>query len=131
MKQQASRLINATPQAIRSVLLDPLRLPEWNPAFRSITGGQVAVPHQRYALVVSMGLSGSFSYQVIAPDRIDTAWQVPGFSETGSWQLRPRVAGTLVTHGFQHTGPLAALLRHAYRGVAELRLERLSERASD
>jgi hypothetical protein len=46
-----------------------------------------------------------------------------------AWQLRPHQGGPLVSHEFTHEGPLARVLSKAYRGVAELRLDRLAERA--
>jgi hypothetical protein len=33
-----------------------------------------------------------------------------------------------VTHSFEHAGPLAAVLRNAYRGIAAVRLEWLKDR---
>jgi len=42
--------------------------------------------------------------------------------------LEERHGGTVVTHSFEHQGPLARLLSNAYRGVAELRLDRLTQR---
>lgn len=53
---------------------------------------------------------------------------MPGFREEAIWMPQAEGAGTRATHTFQHTGPLAALLRNAYRGVAELRLQRVSHR---
>jgi hypothetical protein len=75
---------------------------------------------------VRPGLTGWLEYTRIGRDRIDIAWHVPGFDETGSWTIESSGGGTLVHHRFQHTGPLASALRHAYRGVAALRLQRLA-----
>ncbi|WP_165974786.1 hypothetical protein [Nonomuraea deserti] len=36
--QRATRYLNAPLDRIRHALLDPRALPEWNPAFRSLTG---------------------------------------------------------------------------------------------
>jgi hypothetical protein len=44
--------------------------------------------------------------------------------------LQPDGAATVVTHAFRHEGPLARVLSGAYRGVAELRLDRLEARAA-
>jgi hypothetical protein len=68
---------------------------------------------------VRPGLTGWLEYTRIGRDRI-------GFDETGSWTIESSGGGTLVHHRFQHTGPLASALRHAYRGVAALRLQRLA-----
>jgi hypothetical protein len=58
-------------------------------------------------------------------------WDVPGFTETASWQLAQHSNRTEVTHRLPHAGPLATLLSPAYRGVAELRLTRLAQRVAD
>jgi hypothetical protein len=124
--QHATSAIPAAPADVRRLLLDPLALPSWNPAFQSIDGPTRPAAGTRYAIRVRPGLTGSLEYTRIGHDRIDIAWHVPGFHETGSWTIEPSGGGTLAHHRFQHTGPLASALRHAYRGVAALRLERLA-----
>jgi hypothetical protein len=124
--QHATSAIRAAPADVRRLLLDPLELPSWNPAFQSIDGPSQPAAGTRYAIRVRPGLAGSLEYTLIGPDRIDIAWHVPGFHETGSWTIEPSGGGTLAHHRFQHTGPLASALRHAYRGVASLRLQRLA-----
>ncbi len=69
-------------------------------------------------------MSGWLEYTAISPQRIEITWQVPGFHEHGVWLLDSGV----VTHSFEHNGPLAAVLRSAYRGIATVRLERLRDR---
>jgi hypothetical protein len=64
---------------------------------------------------------------VIEPDRVEFVWEVPGFHETASWMIGPEGE---VTHGFSQSGPLAAVLRPAYRGIAAVRLGRLTNRLS-
>jgi uncharacterized protein YndB with AHSA1/START domain len=127
--QQATRLINAPLAQIREALLDPRALPEWNPAFRTVDGPAEAATGVSYPITVRGGLSGNWQYTTIDDQRIDTTWRVPGFHETGTWRFEARGEGTLVTHEFRHQGPLASLLSNAYRGVAELRLDRLSQRS--
>lgn len=124
--EEAVLTVDASPERVRGLLLDPLALPGWNPAFHSIDGPPEAAVGHEYRITVRPGLPGHFGYQDIRPDLIVTAWQVPGFSEEGNWLLRRHGAQTIVRHDFTHTGPLAALLSRAYRGVAGLRLERLS-----
>lgn len=124
--QHATSVIRATPTEVRRLLLDPLALPSWNPAFRSIDGPPNPAPGTRYAIRVRPSLTGSLEYTRIGRDRIDMTWDVPGFHETGSWTIERDDAGTLVQHRFEHTGPLASALRRAYRGVAPLRLQRLA-----
>ncbi|MEI8410357.1 MULTISPECIES: SRPBCC family protein [unclassified Kribbella] len=120
--EQATDTIPASQAAIRHVLLDALALPEWNEAFLAIEG-----PHDgdHYALRVRPGLTGELQYTVIEPDRIEITWQVPGFREVGTWTV---TADSQVTHTFEQTGPLAAVLRPAYRNVATIRLARLTNR---
>jgi uncharacterized protein YndB with AHSA1/START domain len=126
--QQATMQLAAAPQDIRRVLLDPLALPQWNEAFQSVAGPAQPAVGVEYKIAVRPGLSGTWEYTAIEPDRVEATWKAPGFREQGAWTFQPRGSGTLVTHGFQHAGPLAALLRNAYKGVAELRLRRLSQR---
>lgn len=88
----------------------------------------MAAVGEGYPITVRPGLAGHFRYTSIEPDRIDTRWEVPGFTETGSWQLRRHGNQTDVSHRFVHAGPIATALSRAYRGAAELRLARLDAR---
>jgi hypothetical protein len=123
--EQATLTIAADRDAIRAVLLDVLALPEWNEAFVSVSGPPVPAVGTTYTLHVRPGLSGRLEYGAIEPDRIEIHWHVPGFRETGVWTLGD---SGLVTHTFTHSGPLAAVLKPAYRGIAEVRLDRLASR---
>ncbi|GAB3955146.1 hypothetical protein GCM10027614_63540 [Micromonospora vulcania] len=87
-------------------------------------------PQRPFRILVHPGLRGTWRYTRTDTERIDTLWSVPGFTETGIWHVEPRGDGSLVTHEFTHRGPLAAVLASAYRGVAELRLDRLAQRAA-
>jgi hypothetical protein len=117
--EQATLQINGSPA---TALLAPLDLPSWNEAFLSIEGPKTPVVGQRYRLRVRPGLSGWLEYTSISPERIEMTWQVPGFREQGVWLIDR----DMVTHSFEHTGALAAVLRSAYRGIAAVRLERLA-----
>lgn len=128
--ERASARIEAPLDVVRGVLLEPLALPEWNEAFRTIAGPPAATIGVGYRISVRGGLSGSFAYTAIDARRVGMSWAVPGFRETGAWLLQPAGADTVVTHEFEHSGPLAALLRPAYSGVARLRLERLASRVA-
>ncbi|MFI6827159.1 hypothetical protein ACIBG5_08675 [Kribbella sp. NPDC050241] len=123
--EQATLTIPADRDAIRAVLLDVLALPEWNEAFVSLSGPAVPAVGTTYKLQVRPGLSGRLEYAVIEPDRIEIHWQVPGFRETGVWTIGD---SGLVTHTFTQAGPLAAVLKPAYRGIAPVRLDRLAAR---
>ncbi len=126
--QEAELVVPAPVADVRRVLLDPLALPSWNEAFLAVTGPSDPVVGQAYALRVRPGFTGTLAYDAIEPDRIEISWQVPGFHENGSWTLIPHGSSTVVRHTFTHSGPLAAALRPAYRGVAALRLTRLTTR---
>lgn len=114
----------ALPGSPVDVLLDPLALPLWNEAFLHIDGPPVPSVGTRYTLRVRPGLSGWLEYTAITSARVEIIWQIPGFHERGVWLIEDG----RVTHSFEHTGPLAAVLRSAYRGIAAVRLERLRQR---
>ncbi|WP_285104593.1 SRPBCC family protein [Promicromonospora sp. MEB111] len=123
----ASLLVDAPRPSVRAVLLDPLSLPAWNPAFLRMAGPSEAGLAARYRITVRPGLSGAFTYETIEPGLVRMAWRVPGFAETADWWLDAEGERTLVRHDFTHQGPLAAALRPAYQGVAGLRLDRLRQ----
>lgn len=129
--QHADQVMTDNADAVRRVLLDPLALPDWNPAFLSVDGPERATLGTEYRIRVRPGLTGTLTYTSVDADRIDITWQVPAFRETSSWTLRALPAGTLVGHEFEHAGALAAVLEGAYQGVARLRLQRLDERLRD
>jgi hypothetical protein len=124
--QCADLVLPATLPEVQRVLLDPLALPAWNPALQSVEGPQQPAPGFHYTIKVRPGLTGSLEYTSISTDRIEIAWQVTGFRETSSWTLEPHGPSTIARHEFEHAGPLASALRHAYQGVAALRLQRLA-----
>lgn len=126
--QRAALLVRAEPAAVRAVLLRPLEIPDWNPAFLTLAGPDAAAVGTGYPITVRGGLRGTFAYTGIGASTIGWSWHVPGLDETGHWRLTPRDGGTLVEHEFTHRGPLARVLRAAFEGVAELRLGRLSDR---
>ncbi|WP_454856778.1 hypothetical protein [Promicromonospora soli] len=124
----ATLLIDAPRERVREVLLDALALPLWNSAFLSLTGPPAATLDAEYRITVRPGLKGTFGYEAMDPGLVRMVWQVPGFRETGDWRLGAEGERTLVRHDFTHAGPLAAMLRRAYQGVAGLRLGRLQAR---
>jgi hypothetical protein len=128
-EQTAARLVPAPLHRVRRVLLEPLGLPEWNPAIVSLTGPAQAQTGTRYPIVAKGGLRGFWTYPAIGEHRILTQFKVNGLEESGWWTLEPRGDDTMVEHGFSHRGALALLLSAAFRGVADLRLDRLAERS--
>jgi uncharacterized protein YndB with AHSA1/START domain len=128
--ERATRFVDAPPSRVRLLLLDTRALPDWNPAIRYIDGPAEASTGVQYAVKVRGGLTGTWEYTRIDEEHIDMTWRVPGFLETGTWLLRPDGGSTTVTHEFQHRGTLAQVLSKAFRGVAELRLDRLSQQAT-
>lgn len=122
----STRLIDAEPAMVRAILLQPLRLPEWNPAFVELRGPHDAEENRSYELTGIRGLRGTFRYSSIRPDFIQMDWTVPGMHETSAWELVPNGRGTTVIHTVGRSGPLALLLAHALSGLAQLRLERLA-----
>ncbi|MEU5698955.1 SRPBCC family protein [Streptomyces aurantiacus] len=122
-------LVPAPVGIVRQILLEPTELAEWNPAFRSVKGPAQALIGRRYPLVARGALRGHWEYLSIGESLIEGRWEVPGLTETNSWSLVSRDEGTHVTHSFTHQGGLAALLRPSFAGVADLRLDRLAERA--
>jgi hypothetical protein len=126
--QHATVFVPAAPALVRAILLQPLRIPDWNPAFVSLTGPEEAAVEVDYPIVVRGGLRGAFQYSAIEDQHIGWTWQVPGLREVGDWRLTPQDRRTLVYHGFAHGGPLAWVLRSAFEGVVHLRLDRLAKR---
>lgn len=128
--QQADATVAAPAAVVRRILLTPLELADWNPAFLAISGEATAAVGQPYAIRVKPRFNGTLRYTAITDDRIDIDWQIPGLHETGTWTLIDEGASTVVRHSFTHSGPLARVLRNAFEGVATLRLDRLADRAS-
>ncbi|MGC4936395.1 hypothetical protein [Kribbella sp. DT2] len=123
--EYASSTIPASREAIRRALLDAHALPEWNEAFVSVDGPATPTVGTPYKLKVRPRFTGVLKYTVIEADRVEFVWEVPGFHETASWMIGPDGE---VTHAFSQSGPLATVLRPAYRGIAAVRLGRLTNR---
>lgn len=122
-----TRTVPATRAQVLALLLDPQRLPDWNPAFLSMSGPRQAALGQDYELRTLPNLRGTFRYTLIAQDRVHMEWTVPGMSERCEWTLHETGAGTRVDHAVTRSGPLAAVLRHALATLPGLRLDRLAE----
>ncbi|RZS64361.1 hypothetical protein EV187_2746 [Agromyces ramosus] len=125
-----SRTIAAPAEPIRGILLRPLALPEWNPAFLAIGGSADAAIGHIHSLTVTGGLRGEFRYTAIEPTHVDMEWNVPGMLEHCSWVLEPERRGTRVSHEVQRTGPLAIVFRSQTEALPRLRLDRLSDVAT-
>jgi len=86
-EQSATRLVGAPLQRIRSILLTPTALPQWNPAFRSVSGPATVQVGHRYALTALAGLRGHLAYTSIGQHEITAHIEVPGMREDGWWRL--------------------------------------------
>jgi hypothetical protein len=128
--QHSTMTMTASADELRRVLLTPLELADWNPAFTAISGPATPEVGTPYKIRVRPGFDGTLMYSAITPDRIDIDWQIPGLREKGTWTLTAAGAATMVEHGFTQSGPLSVALRNAFRGVADLRLQRLAERVA-
>src|SRR5262245_38661353 len=124
---QAAVTVAAPIAMVRHVLLSPLELPNWNPAFRRLTGPQNPTLGDRYQLSVRSRLTGHVWYAASGATHIETRWKVPGLAEDASWDLNAHDRTTMVTHRFQHTGQLTPLLERAFSGVGDRRLGRLAD----
>ena len=122
-----SRTIAAPAELIRSILLRPLDLPEWNPAFLAIGGSADAAIGHVHSLTVIGGVCGEFRYTAIEPTRVNMEWDVPGMLERCSWVLEPECGGTRVSHEVLRTGLFAIVLRRQALTLPRLRLDRLAE----
>jgi hypothetical protein len=121
----ATVAVRGSVERISAILLDVQKLADWNPAFLSIGSPDAdgACP-----IRVRGGLRGSFRYTRTEGLRLESAWQVPGLSETNYWILRPDGDQTIVEHGFQQHGLVATLLRGAFATAGQLRVNRLKDR---
>ena len=128
-EQPENILIQTNARDVSDVLLQVAQLPQWNPAFLSITGSPTAHIGEPHPIRVRGGLPGQFQYDLINPERVESSWQVPGLRETNLWQLHLAAdQSTVVTHDFAQSGPLAALPRPSTGRVARRRLVRLKAR---
>lgn len=133
MKYSGSRKITATLSALKDVLTDIRRLPEWNPAvFAVATQDTTAIAGKAYSIRAKLPGSPTITYEDISPGQI--VWSLDGFQahETGTWTLVP-VSGqiTEVTHTITHTGAIFRVLTGAFQSVPALRLDRLQDRVED
>jgi hypothetical protein len=124
--ERATRVLPFAREEILDVLLSPLELPSWNPAFQSLSGPNEPRVGQEYTLLARSRLRGHLRYTEIGGGRVRMHWEIPGLAEDGWWELGDSDFGTPVVHGFLHSGPLAAVMQRAFRGVAALRLQRLA-----
>jgi hypothetical protein len=123
---RGSRLIPASITVVRDILLRPVELPSWNPAFLAIEGPVIPRAGRIYKLTALHGLRGTFQYSAISETVIEMTWVVPGLREECSWTLHPRANDVVeVSHEVHRSGLLAVALRTALSGLAVLRLDRL------
>jgi hypothetical protein len=130
MSSYQSQLSIPVPRGmIRGILLEPAALPEWQQWLRAVSApyrGQVGV---RYPVTVRGGLGGHLTYAMTGERRVELGWRVPGMAQSDTWTLIPDGSGTLVRHAIEASGPVARLFRGSLEDAADLRLQRLAERA--
>ena len=127
MRSTGSRHVAAHAAAVRSVLLRPTTLPEWNPAFLALGGASTAVVGDEHPLTVLGGLRGVFTYTAVQPARVEMEWQVPGLAEWCAWQLEDTPEGTRVVHEVERRGALAVVFGGGTAALPGLRLQRLAD----
>jgi len=129
IQREGNRLLAAElrPLGVTPSQAEVLRvLGDHGPLTLTVEGPQQPAPGLHYTIKVQPGLIGSLEYTCISKDRIEIAWYVTGFREKSSWTLEPHGRSTIARHEFEQSRPLASALRHAYQGVAALRLQRLA-----
>jgi hypothetical protein len=131
MEYVGSRVINASRATIANILADIRRLPEWNPAIRSVTAvDPVALINTHYPIRAKLPGSPTITYEQVSTDCI--VWRLDGLQahETGTWNLVSVTDHkTEVTHTITHSGAIFRMLSGAFRTVPGLRLDRLQRRA--
>lgn len=121
----ATTWVDASRSEVRGVLLRPLDLPRWNPAFVSISGPAQAEVGPKWRITVRPAFPGSFGYERIEEDVLVAGWRALATSETGTWELSDVRGGVQVRHTFTHRGLLARPLTRAFGPVAQYRVDRL------
>lgn len=130
-EHRSSRTVAAPADRVAALIRDAGRLPEWNPALIEVEAEGPAEEGTRYRVRAVRGLRGDLVYTSITPGRIEMTMRVQGLREESYWSLEPSGDRTRVEHGFSHSGLLGRLLAPAFEGVADLRLDRLVDRAEN
>jgi hypothetical protein len=134
MTDTATAAIRASTREISAILLDATAMADWNPALLSVGGppGPAEVG-LLYPVVLRPGFHGHMVYRTVEAGRIDIDYRFPVLGlEQGTWRLESRggsESATRVVHTFTHPGFVGKLTAGIFRGVAELRVARLAERA--
>lgn len=120
----ASVTVPASRSDILDTLLDATHLPDWNPAFTSVTPSSDGAWH-----VQALGvLGGTLNYVTDAGSDLAMNITIPGLYEHSTWQLEELGNGTRVTHRVTQKGPLTRIIGHSEASlVPGKRLSRLAE----
>ena len=120
----ATITVTASRSEILDVLVDATHLPDWNPAFTSVTPASDGTWHVR-ALGV---LPGTLAYATDGGSDLAMNIAIPGLSERSTWEITEFPGGSRVTHRVVQEG---ALTRVIGSGEASLvpgkRLSRLAD----
>ncbi|GAB3209998.1 DUF1731 domain-containing protein [Nocardia tengchongensis] len=123
-----SQWIALPPQQLWTVLGDPARLPEWNPAVAALTlhGAPAAgvsgdyLPRGRVTGAVHDRLAKPFVLSTFVPDREITLEQPePAGTMRMRWVLTPRDGGTELGQQLTFSGPSAAVMRKVVGDLLE------------
>lgn len=124
----ATITVAASRSEILDVLLDATHLPDWNPAFTSVTPASGDVWNVR-ALGV---LSGTLIYTTDGDADLVMNIAIPGLSERSTWAITEFLGGARVTHRVVQEGALTRVIGSAEASlVPGKRLSRLAEYLAD
>ncbi|HEY8282530.1 MAG TPA: SRPBCC family protein, partial [Leifsonia sp.] len=103
----ATRALRADAKTVRDILVDTSRLPDWNPAVRSVTTtDREAIVGRKYPTVTRLPGRASLTYTRIEPGGVDWRLEAPGAIEVGRWRITSLGNATAVTHTMAHSGPI-------------------------
>ncbi|MSS45335.1 hypothetical protein FYJ43_04605 [Cutibacterium sp. WCA-380-WT-3A] len=120
----ATITVAASRAAILNVLLDATHLPDWNPAFTSVTPANDGAWHVR-ALGI---LSGTLTYSTSSDADLVMSIVIPGLSERSTWTITKLSGGATVTHRVVQEGVLTRVIGSSEASlVPGKRLSRLAD----
>lgn len=120
----ATITVAASRADILDVLLDATHLPDWNPAFTSVTPASNGSWHVR-ALGI---LPGTLTYSTYSDADLAMNIVIPGLSEHSTWMIKDFPGWARVTHRVVQEGALTRVIGSAEASlVPGKRLSRLAD----